>query len=202
MKVGMTQIFTPEGTVIPVTVVEAGPCTVIRKKDVDNDGYSAVCVGFGDIREKLVNKPKKGEFAKAGVAVKRYIREFQYDAPETFEIGSDIKADIFQEGDFVDVSGLSIGKGYQGVIRRWNQSRGPMTHGSKYHRGVGSMGSSSFPSRVFPGKKMAGQMGSERVTIQNLKVVRVDADKNMLLIRGAVPGKKGTLLEIREAIKK
>jgi len=201
-KVGMTQIFTPEGNVIPVTVIEAGPCTVIRKKTVEKDGYEALCVGFGDIRKKQVNKPEMGEFDKAGVDPKRYVREFKLDDMSAYEVGGEIKADIFAEGDIVDVSGISTGKGYQGPIKRWNQSRGPMTHGSKYHRGVGSMGSSSSPSRVFPGKKMAGHMGSEKVTIQNLKLVRVDAEKNMILICGAVPGKKGSLVEIRNAVKK
>ena len=201
-KVGMTQVFEKDGTVIPVTVVEAGPCPVIQKKTMERDGYEAVCVGFSDIREKLVNKPKKGQFDKAGVEPKRFIREFKFDNTSDYEIGQEIKADIFEEGDFIDVSGLTRGRGFTGVIQRWNQHRGPMTHGSKYHRGVGSMGGASDPSRVFKGKHLPGHYGNEKVTIQNLQVVRVDTERNMLLVKGAVPGKKGGLLVVREAVKK
>ncbi len=201
-KVGMTQIFAEDGTVVPVTVVEAGPCPVIQKKTTERDGYEAVCVGFEDIREKLVNKPKKGQFDKAGVEPKRFIREFKFENTADYEIGQEIKADIFDEGDFVDVFGQTRGRGFTGVIQRWNQHRGPMTHGSKYHRGVGSMGGASDPSRVFKGKHLPGHYGNEKVTVQNLKVVRVDTERNMLLIKGAVPGKRGGLLVVREAVKK
>jgi len=201
-KVGMTQIFSADGTVTPVTVIEAGPCVVIQKKTEDRDGYTALCVGFDTMREKLASKPVKGQFAKAGAAVCRYIRELKLEDCDKFEIGSEIKADIFAEGDKVDVSGLTRGHGYTGVIQRWNQHRGPMTHGSKYHRGVGSMSANSDPSRVFKNKHMAGQYGHEKVTIQNLEVVRVDADRNMLLIKGAVPGRRGSLVTIRNAVKK
>jgi len=201
-KVGMTQIFAADGTVIPVTVIEAGPCVVIRKKTVDHDGYDAVCVGFDDIRSSLSNQPKMGEFNKAGVGPKRTVREFKFENCADYGIGQEIKADIFAEGDYVDVSGNTRGHGFTGVIQRWNQSRGPMTHGSKYHRGVGSMGSSSDPSRVFKGKKMSGQYGNEKVTIQNLQVVRIDAERNLMLVKGAVPGKRGSLLRITETVKR
>jgi len=200
-KVGMTQIFSADGTVTPVTVVEAGPCVVIQKKTEDRDGYAALCVGFDTVREKLVNKPMKGQFQKAGAAPCRYIRELKLDDCNAFEVGGAIKADIFAQGDKVDVSGLTRGHGYTGPVKRWNQSRGPMAHGSKYHRGVGSMSAHSDPSRVFKNKHMAGQYGHEKVTIQNLEIVRVDADRNMLLIKGAVPGKRGGLITIRSAVK-
>ncbi len=200
-KVGMTQIFAEDGTVIPVTVVEAGPCTVIRKKTEARDGYDALCIGFGATRAKLVNKPTKGQFDKAGVQAARYIRELKVDDCDAYEIGQEIKADVFAQGDKVDVSGLSIGHGFTGVTLRWNQRRGPMTHGSKYHRGVGSMSAGTWPSRVFKNKKMPGQYGRENVTIQNLEVVRVDADRDMLLIKGSIPGKPGSLVYIRESVK-
>jgi large subunit ribosomal protein L3 len=201
-KIGMTQVFAEDGTVTPVTVVEAGPCTVVRKKTVERDGYEAVCVGFGDIREGLVNKPKAGEFKKAEVAPKRFIREFKFENTAEYEVGQDIKADIFAEGDFVDVSGISIGHGFTGPIRRWNQHRGPMTHGSKYHRGPGSMGAASSPSRVMKGKRLGGHWGNEKVTVQNLQVVRVDVERNMLLIKGSLPGRRGSLITVRQAVKK
>ncbi|MEX1376605.1 MAG: 50S ribosomal protein L3 [Eubacteriales bacterium] len=200
-KVGMTQIFTEEGAVIPVTVVEAGPCPVVRKKSVERDGYEAVCVAFDPIREKLVNKPKKGEFDKAGVAYCRFMKELKLDDCSAYEVGQEIKADTFEAGDIIDVQGKTRGRGFTGVIQRWNQHRGPMTHGSKYHRGVGSMGAASDPSRVFKGKHMSGHYGNEKVTIQNLEIVRVDVERNMLLIKGAVPGKRGSLLFIRNAVK-
>lgn len=200
-KVGMTQIFTDEGAVIPVTVVEAGPCPVVRKKSVERDGYEAVCVAFDPIREKLANKPKKGEFDKAGVAYCRYMKELKLDDCSAYEVGQEIKADTFEAGDIIDVQGKTRGRGFTGVIQRWNQHRGPMTHGSKYHRGVGSMGAASDPSRVMKGKHMSGQYGNEKVTIQNLEIVRVDVERNMLLIKGAVPGKRGSLLFIRNAVK-
>ncbi len=201
-KVGMTQVFAEDGTIIPVTVVEAGPCTVIRKKTNERDGYEAVCVGFDDIRESLVNKPKMGEFKKSEVTPKRFVREFKFENTADYEVGQDIKADIFSTGDFVDVSGISVGHGFTGPIRRWNQTRGPMTHGSHYHRGPGSMGAASSPSRVFKGKRLGGHWGSEKITVQNLQVVRVDVERNMLLIKGSVPGRRGTLVTVRQAVKK
>ncbi len=201
-KIGMTQVFAEDGTVTPVTVVEAGPCTVVRKKTNERDGYEAVCVGFDDIRESLANKPKMGEFKKAETSPKRYVREFKFENTSEYEVGQDIKADIFDEGDFVDVSGISIGHGFTGPIRRWNQHRGPMTHGSKYHRGPGSMGAASSPSRVMKGKHLGGHWGNEKVTVQNLQVVRVDTERNMLLIKGSIPGRRGALVTVRQAVKK
>lgn len=200
-KVGMTQIFNDDGMLIPVTVLQAGPCTVTQIKTEENDGYAAVQVGYGDIREKLVNKPVKGHFAKAGVAVKRFLKEFRFENAAEYQVGQEIKADIFAEGDHVDVTAISKGKGYQGAIKRHGQSRGPMTHGSKYHRHAGSNGAASDPSRVFPGKKMPGQMGHVQVTVQNLEIVRVDAENNLLLVKGAVPGPKKSLVTIKESVK-
>ena len=196
-KVGMTQIFTEEGAMIPVTVVEAGPCVVTQVKTEESDGYAAVQVGFGDIRESLVNKPAAGQFKKAGLAVKKYLREFR--TAEEFKVGDTIKVDVFENGDKVDVSGISKGKGYAGAIKRWGQHRGPMTHGSKYHRGQGSMGAKSYPGRVFKTKRMPGHMGAVQRTIINVEVVGVDAEKNMLLIKGSVPGAKGQLLTIKKS---
>ncbi|MCL2592117.1 MAG: 50S ribosomal protein L3 [Defluviitaleaceae bacterium] len=200
-KIGMTQVFAENGILVPVTVLEAGPCPIIQKKTMENDGYEALQIAFGEIREKLVNKPTKGVFAKAGVEAKRIIKEFRFDNLEAYEVGQDIKADIFETGDKVDVSGVSKGKGFQGPIKRHNQSRGPMSHGSKYHRGVGSMGSGTSPGRVFKGKKMAGHMGAENVTIQNLEIVRADADRNLILVKGAIPGPKGSVCYIKESVK-
>ena len=201
-KIGMTQIFDQEtGEMIPVTVLEAGPCTVTQVKTVENDGYSAIQVGIGDIREKLVNKPLKGQFAKAGVAVKRVLREFRLEGAEECTVGSEIKADVFEVGEKVDVSGISKGKGYQGAIHRFGFSRGPMEHGSKYHRHAGSMGASSDPARVFKGKKLPGHMGSVHVTVQNLEVVRTDAERNLLLIKGSVPGPKKAVVTIVNSVK-
>lgn len=200
-KVGMTQIFSEDGTLTPVTVLQAGPCVVTQVKTVENDGYSAVQLGFGDIREKLVNQPEKGHFDKAGVAPKRFLREFRLDDAESYEPGQEIKADVFAAGDKIDVTAISKGKGFQGAIKRHGQSRGPMAHGSKYHRHAGSNGSASDPSRVFPGKKMPGHMGAVRVTVQNLEVVRVDADKNLILVKGAVPGPKKGLVMVRDTVK-
>lgn len=196
-KVGMTQIFTEDGAMIPVTVVEAGPCVVTQVKTEESDGYAAVQVGFSDIRESLVNKPAAGQFKKAGLAVKKYLREFR--TAEEFKVGDTIKVDVFENGDKVDVSGISKGKGYAGAIKRWGQHRGPMTHGSKYHRGQGSMGAKSYPGRVFKTKKMPGHMGAVQRTIINVEVVGVDAEKNMLLIKGSVPGAKGQLLTIKKS---
>ena len=200
-KVGMTQIFNEDGVLTPVTVLQAGPVVVTQVKTVENDGYSAVQVGFADKREKLVNKPLKGHFDKAGVSYKRYIREFKLEDAESYALGQEIKADIFVAGDKIDVTASSKGKGVQGAIKRHGQSRGPMAHGSKFHRHAGSNGSSSDPSRVFKGKKMPGQMGNKKVTVQNLEIVRVDAENNLLLVKGAVPGPKKAMVTIKETVK-
>lgn len=200
-KIGMTQIFSETGLLIPVTVLEAGPCVVVQKKTVENDGYDAVQVGFGDVKVSKVNKPEKGHFDKAGVEPKKVLKELRLDDISALEVGSEIKADIFAQGDKVDVTGISKGKGYQGPIKRHGQSRGPMAHGSKYHRGVGSLSSATTPGKVKKGKKMAGHMGDVQVTVQNLEVVRADAEKNILLIKGAVPGNKGSVLVIKESVK-
>lgn len=200
-KVGMTQVFTEEGIVIPVTVIEVGPIKIVQKKTVEKDGYNAIQVGYGEVKEKRVNKPLKGHFGKASTEVKRYLREIRVDDIDAYEIGQEIKADIFSVGDRVDATGTSKGKGFQGAIKRHNQARGPMSHGSKYHRGIGSMGGSATPARILKGKKMPGHMGHERVTVQNLEVVRVDADKNFILVKGAVPGPKGGLITIKESVK-
>ena len=200
-KIGMTQIFNENGKMIPVTVVEAGPCVVIQKKTTEKDGYNAIQVGFGDIREKLVNKPMKGHFAKAGVSLRRTVKEFKLENASEYEVGQEIKADVFVAGDKVDVSGVSKGKGFQGVIRRWNAQRGPMSHGSKFHRAVGSMGASSDPSRTFKNKHMPGHMGAVNTTVLNLEVVKVIAEKNLILIKGGIPGpNKGTVV-IRNTVK-
>ena len=200
-KVGMTQIFDEEGGLTPVTVLQAGPCVVTQVKTAENDGYEAVQVGFADKREKLVRKPQKGAFDKAGVDYKRYLREFRFEDASAYEVKQEIKADIFAAGDKVDVTAISKGKGYQGAIKRHGQHRGPMTHGSKYHRHAGSNGSASDPSRVFPGKKMAGHMGGVQVTVQNLEIVRVDAENNLILVKGAVPGPKKSLVTLKETTK-
>lgn len=193
----MTQIFKEDGAMIPVTVVEAGPCVVTQVKTVESDGYEAVQVAFGDVRESLLTKPAAGQFKKAGLAVKKYLREFR--TAEEFKVGDEIKVDVFENGDKVDVTGVSKGKGYAGAIKRWGQSRGPMAHGSKYHRGQGSMGAKSYPGRVFKTKRMPGHMGAVQRTIVNVEVVGVDAEKNMLLIKGSVPGAKGQLLTIKKS---
>ena len=200
-KVGMTQIFDESGALIPVTVLQAGPCVVTQVKTVDNDGYSAVQVGFCVKREKLVNKPLKGHFDKAGVSYKRYLKEFKFEDAESYALGQEIKADIFAAGDKIDATAISKGKGFQGAIKRHGQSRGPMAHGSKYHRHAGSNGACSDPSKVFKGKRMPGQMGNKKVTIQNLEVVRVDAENNLLLVKGAVPGPKKSMITIKETVK-
>ena len=198
-KVGMTQIFNENGELVPVTVLQAGPCVVTQVKTVENDGYSAVQVGFQDIREKLVNKPVKGMFDKAGVSYKRYVREFKLEGE--YAVKDEIKADLFEAGDKVDATAIAKGKGFQGAIKRHGQSRGPMAHGSKYHRHAGSNGSCSTPSKVFKGKKMPGHMGGKKVTTQNLEIVRVDAEKNLLLVKGAIPGPKKALVTIKESVK-
>ena len=200
-KVGMTQVFSEDGVLTPVTVLQAGPCVVTQVKTVENDGYSAVQVGFGDIREKLVNKPKKGHFAKAGVTAKRFLKEFRLEDAESYTLGQKIKADVFAAGDKVDATAKSKGKGFQGAIKRHGQSRGPMAHGSKYHRHAGSNGSATTPGRVFKGKHMPGHMGAVRVTVQNLEVVSVDAEKNLILVKGAVPGPKKSLVMLKESVK-
>ena len=200
-KVGMTQIFNEDGVLTPVTVLQAGPCVVTQVKTVENDGYSAVQVGFVDKREKLVNKPLKGHFDKAGVSYKRYVRELKLEDAESYALAQEIKADIFAAGDKIDVTAIAKGKGFQGAIKRHGQHRGPMAHGSKFHRHAGSNGACSDPSKVFKGKKMPGQMGHKKITIQNLEVVRVDADKNLLLVKGAVPGPKKALVTVKETVK-
>lgn len=200
-KVGMTQVFNEDGHLIPVTVLEAGPCKVTQIKTEENDGYSSVQVGFGEIREKLVTKPRQGHFAKAGVDNQRFVREFKFENAEDYELGQEIKADIFEEGDKIDVTATSKGKGYQGVIKRHGFGRGPSTHGSKHHRHHGSSGASATPAEVAKGKKMAGQMGNERVTIQNLEIVRVDAENNLILVKGSVPGSKKALVTLKETVK-
>ena len=200
-KVGMTQIFNEDGVLTPVTVLQAGPCVVTQVKTVENDGYSAVQVGFTDKREKLVNKAQKGHFNKAGVSYKRYVREFRFEDAESYALAQEIKADIFAAGDKIDATAISKGKGFQGAIKRHGQHRGPMAHGSKFHRHAGSNGACSDPSKVFKGKGMPGQMGHKKITIQNLEVVRVDAEKNLLLVKGAVPGPKKSLVTIKETVK-
>ena len=217
-KVGMTQIFNPDGVLVPVTVLQAGPCYVTQIKTEENDGYSAVQIGFVDKKDKVVNKdangkkeiryrhgankPEKGHFDKAGVSSKRFVREFKFENAADYKLADEIKADIFAEGDKIDATAISIGKGFQGAIKRHGQHRGPMTHGSKFHRHQGSNGACSSPSRVFKGKGMPGHMGCEKVTVQNLEVVRVDAENNLLLIKGSVPGPKKSLVTIKEAVKK
>ena len=216
-KVGMTQIFNEDGTLTPVTVLQAGPCAVTQIKTVENDGYEAVQVGFVDKKDKIINKDKggkkeivhrhgvtkaeQGHFAKAGVTGKRYVREFKFENASEYELGQEIKADIFAAGDKIDATAISKGKGFQGAIKRHNQSRGPMAHGSKFHRHQGSNGACSSPSKVFKGKGMPGHMGSVKVTVQNLEVVRVDAENNLLLVKGSVPGPKKSLVTIKESVK-
>jgi large subunit ribosomal protein L3 len=201
-KVGMTQIFNENGMLIPVTVLQATPNVVTQVKTVENDGYAAVQVGFGEIRDVLVNKPRKGHFAKAGVANKRFLKEFKFENAAEYTVGQEIKADIFAEGDKIDATGTSKGKGFQGAIKRHGLSRGPMKHGSKYHRHAGSNGPATTPGRVFKGKHMPGQMGAVKVTVQNLEVVKVDVENNLLLVKGAVPGSKKALLVLKETVKK
>lgn len=201
-KIGMTQVFAADGKVIPVTVVEAGPCTVIQKKTVEKDGYEAVQVGFAPLKDKHVTKPMKGHFAKAGAEAKKYLREFKLDNADSLNLNDEIKCDIFAEADKVDVVGISKGKGYAGVIKRHNASRLKETHGTgPVHRHPGSMGACSTPSRVLKGKKLPGHMGVDRVTVLNLEVVKVDAERNLLLIKGAIPGAKGGIVTVRNAIK-
>lgn len=198
-KVGMTQIFTEEGNVVPVTVVEAGPCVVVAKKTIESDGYNAIQVGFGAVKENRVNKPEAGHFKKTGVEMRKVLREFRTDDVESYEIGQEIKADVFENGDIIDVTGTSKGKGYAGAIKRYGQHRGPMAHGSKYHRGHGSMG--TRVAKVYKGHHMPGHLGNVKKTIQNLRIVGVDAERNMLLIRGSIPGANGQVVTVKKAVK-
>ena len=200
-KVGMTQIFNEDGVLTPVTVLQAGPCAVTQVKTVENDGYAAVQVGYCDKREKLVNKPMKGHFDKAGVSYKRYVREFKLENAEEYSVKDEIKADIFAAGDKVDATAIAKGKGFQGAIKRLGQSRGPMAHGSKFHRHQGSNGACSSPSKVFKGKGMPGHMGAKKITIQNLEIVKVDVENNLILVKGAVPGPKKAMVTIKETVK-
>jgi large subunit ribosomal protein L3 len=200
-KLGMTQIFDENGKVIPVTVIEAGPCVVTQVKTVEKDGYEAIQVGFGDIKDKLVNKPLKGHFAKSGAALKRVVKEFRLEDINGFSLGQEIMADTFAAGEKVDVSGVSKGKGFQGTIKRWNGHRGPMSHGSKFHRAVGSMGASSSPSRTFKNKKLPGHMGNVNTTVLNLRVAKVMPGKNIILIKGGVPGPNKGFVVIRNSVK-
>jgi len=197
-KLGMTQVFTPEGLVIPVTVIQAGPCTVLQKKDVENDGYESIQIGFDDKKEKSANKPELGHAKKAGATPKRYVKEFR--GMTEFEVGQEIKADLFAAGEFVDVTGTSKGKGFQGVIKRHNQSTGPMAHGSRYHRGPGSMGSIQA-NRVPKGKNLPGHMGSETVTLQNLEIIKVDVERNVILVKGSIPGAKNSYVSVKSTVK-
>ncbi len=200
-KIGMTQIFDEKGKVIPVTAIEAGPCVVAQVKNVETDGYEAIQLGFGEVKESKVNRPIKGHFAKSKLTPKKHLREFRADSVEGVKVGDELKADTFAAGDKVDIQGISKGKGFQGVIKRHGQSRGPMGHGSMYHRRPGSMGSTSTPGRVFKGKKLPGHMGKNTITIQNLEVVKVDLDKNVILVKGSVPGANGSILKIKSSIK-
>ena len=200
-KIGMTQIFDETGKVIPVSVIEAGPCVVVQKKTAENDGYEAVQLGFGDATAKSLKKPLAGHFKKADVALKKTLKEFRLEDISGLNVGDIIKADLFAAGDIVDVCGTSKGKGFAGAVKRWNHHIGPKAHGSGYHRGVGSMGACSTPSRVFKNKKMSGHLGNERVTVQNLTVVKVDTERNLILIKGAVPGPKGGFVVVRDSVK-
>lgn len=200
-KIGMTQIFADNGEMIPVTVIEAGPCAVTQIKTADKEGYNAVQLGFGDIKEKNVSKALKGHFAKAGAENARIVKEFKVENTSDYTLGAKVTVEVFENGDIVDVTGVSKGKGYQGVIKRYGQQRGPEAHGSGYHRGVGSMGSGTTPGRIPKNKKMPGQTGRDTITIQNLEVVRVDTARNVLLIKGSIPGPKGAFVEIKKAVK-
>ena len=200
-KVGMTQIFDDKGRVVPVTVIEAGPCVVSQVKSVETDGYNAIQLGFEDVKESKLNKPEKGHFAKANIAPKKHLREFRVDSVEGIAVGTEWTVSEFAEGDRLDIQGTSKGKGFQGVIKRHGQHRGPMGHGSMYHRRPGSMGPTSTPGRVFKGKKLPGHMGKVTVTIQNLDVIKVDTDKNVVLVKGSVPGPKGAILKLKASVK-
>lgn len=201
-KIGMSQIFNEDGRVIPVTVIEAGPCPIVQKKTIERDGYDALQVAFGSIKSKNVNRPVTGHYKKANVEPARFLREFRFDNCADYAVGQVIKADIFAEGDRVDVSGTSKGKGFSGTIKRWNFHIGPMAHGSGYHRGVGSMGACASPGRVFKNKKMPGQYGNTSCTVQNLQIVKVDAERNYILVKGAVPGSRGNMVIIKQTCKR
>ncbi len=201
-KVGMTQIFAADGKIIPVTVIEAGPCYVVQKKTCENDGYSAIQLGYGTVEERKLTKPEAGHLAKAGVSTLKYLKEFKLEDAENMNVGDELKADVFAEGDKVDVTGTSKGKGYAGVVKRWNAARGRMSHGGgPVHRHAGSMNANSSPSRIFKGKIGAGHMGAEQVTVQNLDVVKVDADLNLIAVRGAIPGPKGSIVYLKNTVK-
>lgn len=200
IKLGITQVFDEEGRLVPVTAIEAGPCVVVQKKTKDNDGYTAVQLGFGDIRESLLTRPERGHFKRVQVKPRRYLREFRVKDDSPYSVGDDVKVDIFDKGDLVDVVGTSLGKGFAGVIKRWNFRRGAMAHGSMYHRRVGTLGATD-QARVFKGKRMPGRMGARRVTIQNLEVVKVDPERNLLLVKGSIPGRRGALLLVKESVK-
>jgi large subunit ribosomal protein L3 len=200
-KLGMTQLFTPEGNVVPVTVIQAGPCVVLQKKDVDNDGYESIQIGFDDVKASRIIKPELGHAKKAGATPKRYVKEIRGIQLGDYEVGQELKADLFAEGEFVDVTGTSKGKGFQGNIKRHNQSTGPMAHGSRYHRGPGSMGSIQA-NRVPKGKKLPGHMGNETVTLQNLQIIKVDAERNVLLVKGSIPGPRNSYVSVKSAVKK
>lgn len=200
-KIGMTQIFDENDNLIPVTVLEAGPCTVVQKKTIANDGYEAIQVGFVDAKEKQLIKPEKGHFAKAGVAIKKFLKEFRLEDISAYEVGNEIKADVFAAGERIDVTGTSKGKGYQGAIKKYGQSRGPMSHGSKSHRVAGSMGAATSPGRVMKGKGLPSHMGCIQITVQNLEIARVDVEKNLILVKGAVPGPKGTIITVKDSVK-
>jgi len=200
-KIGMTQIFNENGVLTPVTILQAGPCAVTQIKTVETDGYNAIQVGFGDIRENLISKPKKGHFKKAGVSVKRFLREFRLENAADYKLGQEIKADVFAAGDKIDATGISKGKGFQGAIKRHGLSRGPMKHGSKFHRHAGSNGAATTPGRVFKGKTMPGHMGHVKVTVQNLEIVKIDVDNNLIIVKGAVPGPKKAMIMLKNTVK-
>ncbi len=200
-KIGMTQVFSPEGAVVPVTVLEAGPCSVVQVKTEETDGYNAVQLSFGAVKDKKVSKPLKGHYEKANVIPRKRLKEFRVDNLDQYALGSEINCSVFEQGDKVDISGKSKGKGFQGNIKRHGQHRGPMKHGSKYHRAVGSMGGSSSPSRVFKGKKLPGHMGDKKCTVQNLTIIKSDAEKNLLLVKGAVPGSNGSVVYVVDSVK-
>ncbi|MBO4562949.1 MAG: 50S ribosomal protein L3 [Clostridia bacterium] len=200
-KIGMTQVFREDGTMVPVTVVMAGPCPVTQIKTVDHDGYDAVQMAFMPVREKLITKPEMGHLKKAGVEAHRYVKEFRLDDCSQYQVGNVIKADVFEKGERVDVTGISKGKGFEGNIKRWNQARGRKTHGSHSYRVAGSMGACTYPGEVFKTKRLPGHMGRERITVQNLEIVRSDAERNLLLIKGAIPGANGGLVLVKSTIK-
>ena len=199
-KIGMTQVFAEDGRVVPVTVVKAGPCVVLQKKTIETDGYNAIRIGFGEVKEKRLNKPTLGQYKKINVTPTKYMREFRLE-DDALEVGGEYKVDVFEVGEKIDASGMSKGKGFQGVIARWGQHRGPMTHGSRYHRRPGSMGACASPAKVMKGKRLPGRGGFEKTTVQNLEVIKVDAAKDLILVKGAIPGAKGGLVTIKKSVK-